>query len=93
MPQGAEQRSSETQTKHRALRSPSEERKKLLKQVEELRSLFKALDTDTWHILASVKFAPRLPHGSVANTQDGSGRISKAEFINAMKDVTWNMVV
>ena len=64
-----------------------------MKQVEELRSLFKALDTDTWHILASVKFAPRLPHGSVANTQDGSGRISKAEFINAMKDVTWNMVV
>ncbi|CAL1157550.1 unnamed protein product [Cladocopium goreaui] len=40
----------------------NEERKKLLKQVEELRSLFKALDTD------------------------GSGRISKAEFINAMKD-------
>lgn len=40
----------------------NEERKKLLKQVEELRALFKALDTD------------------------GSGKISKAEFINDMKD-------
>ncbi|CAK9094598.1 unnamed protein product [Durusdinium trenchii] len=40
----------------------SEERKKLLKQVEELRALFKDLDTDA------------------------SGKITKSEFINDMKD-------
>jgi len=40
----------------------SEERKKLFQQVEDLRNLFKALDTD------------------------GSGKITKAEFINDMKD-------
>ena len=34
--------------------SAPQERKKLLKQVEEMRTLFKKLDTDAWHSLSCV---------------------------------------